>query len=243
MFFSLKAIMIKGVFSMALPNEPLTRAEQYLNRIATGSGTIPEEPYTRIEMYLNKIATGSGEVPEEALTRLEQYLAAIAEYGGGSSITVEPLTALANSTYIAPSGKAYSPVTVEVPSVNPNSGSVITGTLSNPWDDVNPSNLANLLSRYNATAYLRMTIPGAGTYILPVALDNRESPSIFIISGLLYSPAVGQTTPNGGCLMYSVEDGFLISAYMYVNGTLTDVATQLAQLPTVLMLIMHPLEY
>jgi len=34
---------------MALPEEPLTRGEQYLNRTATGGGTIPDEPLTRVE--------------------------------------------------------------------------------------------------------------------------------------------------------------------------------------------------
>lgn len=33
--------------------------------------------------------------------------------GGGSSVTVEPLYVTENRTYTAPSGKAYSPVTVE----------------------------------------------------------------------------------------------------------------------------------
>ena len=68
---------------MAIPNEPLTRTEQYLNRTATGGGTIPDEPLTRAEMYLNKIATGSGDTPEQPLTRMEQYLDYIAENGGG----------------------------------------------------------------------------------------------------------------------------------------------------------------
>ena len=35
--------------------------------------------------------------------------------GGGSSVTVEALSATENKTYTAPSGKAYSPVTVNVP--------------------------------------------------------------------------------------------------------------------------------
>lgn len=35
--------------------------------------------------------------------------------GGGSDVTVEALTATENKTYTAPSGKAYSPVTVNVP--------------------------------------------------------------------------------------------------------------------------------
>lgn len=51
------------------------------------------------------------------ITRLEKYWAAILDkiQGGGSSVTVEPLTVTQNGTQIAPSGKAYSPVTSNVP--------------------------------------------------------------------------------------------------------------------------------
>lgn len=35
--------------------------------------------------------------------------------GGGGDVIVESLTATENKTYTAPSGKAYSPVTVNVP--------------------------------------------------------------------------------------------------------------------------------
>ena len=104
---------------MALPNEPLTRTEQYLNRTATGGGTIPDEPLTRVEMYLNKIATGSGETPDEPLTRLEQYLDYISENGGGGvdpeSITLVTLNVSQNGTTNAPSGKAYNKVVANVP--------------------------------------------------------------------------------------------------------------------------------
>jgi hypothetical protein len=55
---------------MALPDNPLTRGEQYLNRIATGEGTIPDEPLTRFEQYLDYIAKngGSSEPIEEIRT-------------------------------------------------------------------------------------------------------------------------------------------------------------------------------
>lgn len=36
--------------------------------------------------------------------------------GGGESVIVEPLSVTENGTYSAPSGKAYSPITVNVPS-------------------------------------------------------------------------------------------------------------------------------
>lgn len=43
-----------------------------------------------------------------------QMAAAIAAIPTGGSVTVEPLSVTANGTYIAPMGKAYSPVTVNV---------------------------------------------------------------------------------------------------------------------------------
>lgn len=45
---------------MALPDYPITRNEQYLNRAAGGSGAIPDYPITREEQYLAKIAEGGG---------------------------------------------------------------------------------------------------------------------------------------------------------------------------------------
>lgn len=104
---------------MAIPDEPLARSEQYLNRTATGSGTIPNEPLTRVEMYLNKIATGSGNTPDEPLTRVEMYLDEIAEHGGGGvdpgDITLQTLNVSQNGTTNAPSGKAYNKVVANVP--------------------------------------------------------------------------------------------------------------------------------
>jgi hypothetical protein len=44
---------------MALP-DPITRKEMYLNKAATGSGSVPPEPVTREEMYLAEIANGGG---------------------------------------------------------------------------------------------------------------------------------------------------------------------------------------
>ena len=38
--------------------------------------------------------------------------------GGGSDVTVEAFTATDNGTFTAPTGKAYSPVTVAIPSAS-----------------------------------------------------------------------------------------------------------------------------
>lgn len=104
---------------MAIPDEPLTRTEQYLNRTATGGGTIPDEPLTRVEQYLAKIAGEDVTVPDVPYTRIEQYLAYIAENGGGGvdpeSITLETLNVVENGTTTAPTGKAYNKVVAAVP--------------------------------------------------------------------------------------------------------------------------------
>lgn len=79
---------------VTIPDTPMTRTEQYLAAANGQSVTLPT-PLTREEIYLNEIATKM-------------------QGGGGSSVTVEPLSVTANGEYTAPSGKAYSPVTVDV---------------------------------------------------------------------------------------------------------------------------------
>lgn len=266
---------------MALPETPLTRGEQYLAKAAGQDTALPDVPLTRVEQYLAKIAGQDVAIPNVPLTRLEQYLAHIAENGGGSSITIEPLTLTQNGTQIAPSGKAYSPVTVnvpqpsgtknitisqngtttenvknyasasitvDVPNVNPNSYEEISGTLSNPWGDINPSELMaemkadfGYYSNSIVNVIFAVTIPNMGSFRLPVVLDNWKNPTAFVASALNYAPALGASTPQGGCLIYGAN-GALLSAYMYVNGTLTDVASQMAQLPTTLFVYRHPLD-
>ena len=94
--------------------EPITREETYLAAAAGEGGTLPE-PLTREEMYLAK-AAGQAVTTPDPITRKEMYLEAIAEGGGGGGgVTVEPLSVTENGTYTADAGKAYSPVTVEVP--------------------------------------------------------------------------------------------------------------------------------
>lgn len=75
----------------------------------------PDTPITREEQYLAAGLDG-GDLPDP-ITREEQYLYEIATkmQGGGPSVTVEPLTVTQNGTTTAPSGKAYSPVTTNVP--------------------------------------------------------------------------------------------------------------------------------
>lgn len=97
---------------MALPN-PKTRQETFLAAAAGESVTLPD-PVTHKEVFLAK-AAGMSVAELEPVTREEMYLNAITGGGGGGEITKEALSVNSNGTYTAPSGKAYSPVTVNVP--------------------------------------------------------------------------------------------------------------------------------
>ena len=62
---------------MTLPNEPLTRQEMYLSKIAGEDTELPAEPLTREEMYLDEIARngggggGGGVTPEQLDERVK----------------------------------------------------------------------------------------------------------------------------------------------------------------------------
>ena len=97
-----------------MPLEPITRREQFYARIA-GDGGKKLTPITRTEHFLARIAGDAEAQVLEPITRTEHFLQQIIDSGGGGEITVEALTATENKVYTAPSGKAYSPVTVNVP--------------------------------------------------------------------------------------------------------------------------------
>ena len=61
--------------------------------------------------------TGEGELPTPK-SRIEQQIAYLIEHGGGD-ITTQPLSVTENGTYTAPSGKAYTPVNVNVSTPEP----------------------------------------------------------------------------------------------------------------------------
>ena len=107
---------------------------QEINKITVAHGGTPKgNTISQAIDALNDALAGSDQ-PEahqidDAIELLGQHI------GGGSSVTVESLTATENKTYTAPSGKAYSPVTVNVSGgsteyniycINSNTGDPIT---------------------------------------------------------------------------------------------------------------------
>lgn len=178
---------------MAIPDKPNTREEHYLASMAGQEVDLPQ-PIPRVEKYLAKAAGMDVETPDP-LTRVERYLDVIAESGGGSSVTVEPLIVTQNGTTTAPSGKAYSPVTVDVPAPASAVNYVLT------WDG-NQSKRAtktyNTLAYYKASEYaptgtlgdlivdpvIIVTLEGGQTVTLPGTLNTSGSlPTIDVSAG------------------------------------------------------------
>lgn len=124
--------------------EPKTRKEVYLNAIAENDTAGLPTPKTREELYLDAIARNDkSNIPSKPLTRTEKYLEAIVENGGGD-VTIEPLSVDENGTYTAPSGTAYTPVTVEVPqtvldTLNVTENGTYTAEEGHAYDEVNVS--------------------------------------------------------------------------------------------------------
>ena len=85
--------------------EPITREETLLD-----GGDLT--PITRKEMFIKRIYDKTQSVPEP-ITREEMFLKKAGE-GSGGDVTIEQLDVSENGTY-SESGKAYSPVVVNVP--------------------------------------------------------------------------------------------------------------------------------
>ena len=132
--------------------------EMYLGAMAGSyEGELPP-PNTRSLKWMAKIL-GADIVTEPVQSAEEAYLKEIYENGGGGGVTVEALTVTANDTYTAPSGKAYSPVTVNVPSVTVEALSVTendtytapSGKAYSPVT-VNVAGIGPIWSEFTATA-------------------------------------------------------------------------------------------
>lgn len=98
------------------PNEeltPETSQEAFTARTYDPMQPVPEEAETNMEAYIKYLYDKTQRLPEKPDTR-EEYFMMIAGQNIDPGSDVEPLTVTANGTY-SEAGKAYSPVTVNVP--------------------------------------------------------------------------------------------------------------------------------
>lgn len=174
----------------------------------------------------------------EPITRLEKYWAAILDkiQGGGSSVTVEPLTVAENGTTTAPSGKAYSPVTVAVP--NPNSVVTVTGTVAEPFGSIDPAELRTAITSNNASVKLVVDASRIG-FNDPIRLVGNNASA-----GNIYFEVVGKMDSTNGITAATVAydlTGALYDAFMAENSVVTSLTQYASLLTTTLTVIYHPL--
>ena len=226
-----------------------SRTEAALQNLL-GANNELDPPQSRVEAILQNMLGANHEL-EPPQSREEALLQQILEQGGsggGTTPTGTKNISITQNGTTTENVADYASASISVNVPNPNSYEAISGTLSNPWGNINPSDLmaemkadSGYFGNSISNVIFALTIPNMGTFYLPVALDNwNNNPTAFIASALNYAPALGESTPQGGCLVYGAN-GALLSAYMYVNGTLTDVASQMAQAPTSLIVFRHPL--
>lgn len=143
------------------------------------------------------------------ITREEMYLYAIAQKGGGGG------------------------------GGNPNSVQTITGTLDDPWGDVDYDELSEALQSGNATAIIEAdaTALGFGTITQPVqktvGINNLYSDGAAI--------DVSSSNATANTLEWGNTTGNIAKFAIYAGGTITDALAYASLVPTELTIIWHPL--
>ncbi len=118
-------------------------------------------PMSRIEKIYFKLLGYDIEL-DPPQSRSEVLLTEYVNHGGGGDITVEPLSVTENNTYTAPTGKAYSPVTVNVSGGGSSDLSIakVTFINSNPTGPYTGTILSHINSYFHDTLGMASFIVG-----------------------------------------------------------------------------------
>ena len=200
---------------------PRTRKEKALAKAAAGETLTPRDWE---EKMIAEAAAGT-----DPRTAAREHVDLFYQEISGGGVTVEPLSVTANDTYTAPSGKAYSPVTVAVP--NPNSIVTVTGTLADPWGDLSFADIN--------TAYV------AHDLSLELSIENYGDFSPTRFNSARYFERVATASSSSVSCMHGAynADGTL-NAFRVVNAT-AGLQYNYSEIPsdtnTVLTVIYHPM--
>lgn len=140
--------------------------------------------------------------------------------GGGGGITTEPLSVTANDTYTAPSGKAYTPVTVNVP--NPSTGT-LNITANGTYDVMAYASALVSVSggggsglEYESGTWTAPTTTPTRT-LVPFQNSHTYAPSVFLILNTR-STSVAKGEFRGYYYIYSER---LMGVYPLISGSAT----------------------
>lgn len=181
---------------------------QAFNDIAVAQGGTPSKSGTIAGAIdaLNDALAGSdqqsAQTIEDAVRLLGQNI------GGGSSVTVESLTATENKTYTAPEGKAYSPVTVNVSGggteyaikcyLSTDNGATYTES-TNIVYEAEWSTEDYIWVKKEGTQPITKSAPG-----VPLFIDNQEEYNVTVFYGL------GEDDPD---IPISTSSSFVMPAH------------------------------
>ena len=131
---------------------------------------------------------------------------------GGSSVTVEALTATENKTYTAPEGKAYSPVTVNVAGSDIEASKAATIDVSTYTEPVEITPTAGKDGMAKATVTLT-NIPSSGNQGYSVLLENGDS------DGTIFQKIVcfGGVTTVSDHIPAGTYDAFFVTDDVYTG--------------------------
>ena len=160
---------------------------------------------------------------------------ALGKAAGGQGITVESLSVTENGTYTAPSGKAYSPITVNVSGGGGTVVALINATY-NAGDTVTCSKGAITLTSDSSGSYL-FNVPEAGSWTLTDGTITRtvtaaygEARSVHFESDLPYSVAENirvlanadnfdsQSRTWDGLYAWTINSASLVDNYVQTDG-------------------------
>lgn len=204
---------------------PITREEQYLNRLTGEEGIIPDKPVTREEQYFARLCGGDNVIPDKPVTRREQYLATLC---GEDVITpTKPVTRIEQYMAFA-SGESESkpekPITREEMYWDKYQGGdvpeektiaftdiiTVTDALARPAVDLQ----SEITATQNLNGYEYPWVGGAGKNLLSMTIDGIKAlNTVGTWSGNAY-------TYKGITYTLQADDGNNITGIL-VNGTST----------------------
>jgi len=201
---------------------PITREEQYLNRLTGEEGIIPDKPVTREEQYFARLCGGDNVIPDKPVTRREQYLATLC---GEDVITpTKPVTRIEQYMAFA-SGESESkpekPITREEMYWDKYQGGdvpeektiaftdiiTVTDALARPAVDLQ----AEITATQNLNGYEYPWVGGAGKNLLPKLKDGTYSGNgvtAVVKDGI--ATLSGTTTTSGNALIIPLDEAVTV---------------------------------
>ena len=130
---------------------------------------------------------------------------------------------------------------------NPNYVETNTGTLANPWGNIDYVALVHEIKLRNVTAFLTTILPNGTEWIIPIVPYKWYDTSVLTLVASAASPAAAGTPIHmfGGCVIYDANPNpYLVQIIASLDDTnyqWVDATSQLSQLPAILTIIHHPL--